>query len=189
MDNLKFIVAINIADLRTRAGMTRSALGEQLDVPAETVARWERAEIMPDACELKRLSEAFGVSADALLSQPGEGGLEGNARAFDSRAIELIAVVGVWTAALAVFAVFWMLGRMAWVALVAALPASLVALLILNTLWEKGRHNDWIIGALVLSLLGTLYFCFASLRPWQLFLLAPPAELIVGLGFRVRRRP
>ena len=46
-----------------------------------------------------------------------------------------------------------------------------------------------IVGALVLSLLATVYFCFARYRPWQIFLLAAPAELIVWLAFRVRRKP
>ena len=43
--------------------------------------------------------------------------------------------------------------------------------------------------AIVLSLLATVYFCFARYRPWQIFLLAAPAELIVWLAFRVRRKP
>ena len=90
---------------------------------------------------------------------------------------------------LAVFIVFWMLGRIVWLAFVAALPTSLITLLVLNSLWEKGRRNEWIVGALVLSLLATVYFCFARYRPWQIFLLAAPAELIVWLAFRVRRKP
>ena len=94
-----------------------------------------------------------------------------------------------WTAALTVFIVFWMLGRIVWLAFVAALPTSLITLLVLNSLWEKGRRNEWIVGALVLSLLATAYFCFARYRPWQIFLLAAPAELIVWLAFRVRRKP
>ena len=77
--------------------------------------------------------------------------VEEAARSYNSRVITTIALVGIWTAALTVFIVFWMLGRIVWLAFVAALPTSLITLLVLNSLWEKGRRNEWIVGALVLS--------------------------------------
>ena len=190
MDDLKFITASNIINLRTQAGMTQTELGNLLSYSDKSVSKWERAEAVPDAYVLKKLSEIFGVTVDDLLSSHCEWKpVEEDARSYNSRVITTIALVGIWTAALTVFIVFWMLGRIVWLAFVAALPTSLITLLVLNSLWEKGRHNEWIVGALVLSLLATAYFCFAQYRPWQIFLLAAPAELIVWLAFRVRRKP
>ena len=189
MDDLKFITASNIINLRTQAGMTQTELGNLLSYSDKSVSKWERAEAVPDAYVLKKLSEIFGVTVDDLLSSHGEWKPVEDARGYNSRVITMIALVGIWTAALTVFIVFWMLGRIVWRAFVAALPTSLITLLVLNSLWEKGRRNEWIVGALVLSLLATVYFCFARYRPWQIFLLAAPAELIVWLAFRVRRKP
>lgn len=189
MDDLKFITASNIINLRTQAGMTQTELGNLLSYSDKSVSKWERAEAVPDAYVLKKLSEIFGVTVDDLLSSHSEWKpVEEDTRSYNSRVITTIALVGIWTAALTVFIVFWMLGRIVWLAFVAALPTSLITLLVLNSLWEKGRRNEWIVGALVLSLLATVYFCFARYRPWQIFLLAAPAELIVWLAFRVRRK-
>lgn len=189
MDDLKFITASNIINLRTQAGMTQTELGNLLSYSDKSVSKWERAEAVPDAYVLKKLSEIFGVTVDDLLSSHGEWKPVEDARGYNSRFITMTALAGIWTTALTVFIVFWMLGRIVWLAFVAALPTSLITLLVLNSLWEKGRRNEWIVGALVLSLLATVYFCFAKYRPWQIFLLAAPAELIVWLAFRIRKTP
>ena len=190
MDDLKFITASNIINLRTQAGMTQTELGNLLSYSDKSVSKWERAEAVPDAYVLKKLSEIFGVTVDDLLSSHSEWKpVEEDARSYNSRFITMTALAGIWTAALTVFIVLWILGYIVWLIFAAALPTSLITLLVLNSLWEKGRRNEWIVGALVLSLLATVYFCFARYRPWQIFLLAAPAELIVWLAFRVRRKP
>ncbi len=189
MDDLKFITASNIINLRTQAGMTQTELGNLLSYSDKSVSKWERAEAVPDAYVLKKLSEIFGVTVDDLLSSHGEWKPVEDARGYNSRFITMTALAGIWTAALTAFIVLWILGYIVWLIFAAALPTSLITLLVLNSLWEKGRRNEWIVGALVLSLLATVYFCFAKYRPWQIFLLAAPAELIVWLAFRIRKTP
>ena len=72
MDDLKFITASNIINLRTQAGMTQTELGNLLSYSDKSVSKWERAEAVPDAYVLKKLSEIFGVTVDDLLSSHSE---------------------------------------------------------------------------------------------------------------------
>ena len=85
MDDLKFITASNIINLRTQAGMTQTELGNLLSYSDKSVSKWERAEAVPDAYVLKKLSEIFGVTVDDLLSSHSEWKpVEEDARSLDS---------------------------------------------------------------------------------------------------------
>ena len=56
-----------IAALRKRQGFSQEALAERLGVSRQAVSRWETGTARPDAENLARLSQALGVTADALL--------------------------------------------------------------------------------------------------------------------------
>ena len=66
-----------------------------------------------------------------------------------------------------------------------AVPVSLVTLLVLNSVWNGGRRNRYIISALVVSIITTVYLTFLRRNLWQLWLLAIPALLLVFLGARI----
>jgi len=68
MDDLKVITASNIINLRTAKGMTQAELGELLNYSDKSVSKWERAEAVPDAYVLKKMSEIFGVTVDYILN-------------------------------------------------------------------------------------------------------------------------
>ena len=57
----------NIRERRKAAGLTQEALGEKLDMAAQTVSKWERDESMPDAALLPKLADALGCSLDSLF--------------------------------------------------------------------------------------------------------------------------
>ena len=68
MEDLKVIPASNIINLRTAKGMTQAELGELLSYSDKSVSKWERAEAVPDAYVLKKMSEIFGVSVYYILN-------------------------------------------------------------------------------------------------------------------------
>ena len=188
MDDLKIITASNIIKLRTQAGLTQMELAEQLNYSDKSVSKWERAESVPDAYVLKRMSEIFGVSVDYLLSAHDEWKVVPEPdRAASKRVITTIAIVGIWTAALLAFIVCWLMGRLVWLIFVYAVPVSLITLLVLHSVWEAGKFNYWIIAALVLSLIAVMYLTALEQNWWQLFLLAIPAELVVFLSSRIKK--
>ncbi len=195
MDELKRIVAENLIRLRQNSGMTQAELGEKLNYSDKTVSKWERAESLPDVYVLKQISTIFGVTIDMLLSPHGKEDFEIEStetkekeRSYSSNMITMISVFSIWTLALLIFVVLWVNKIVFPLVFLVAIPISLVVLLVMRSVWNQGRYNYWVVAALVLSLFVLVYFCFWSSKPWQMWLLVIPAELLVYMGFRVKRR-
>ena len=53
--------------LRKARGMSQEDLAGELEVSRQAVSRWESGETLPDAVNLLKLSDLFGVSSDYLL--------------------------------------------------------------------------------------------------------------------------
>lgn len=190
MDDLKIITAGNIINLRSIAGMTQAELADKLNYSDKSVSKWERAEALPDAYILIKLSEIFGVSVDYLLSSHDNWTPRDNKKkeTFQySRIITLISITGIWTLALLIYIIFWIAGHQIWIPFVYAFPVSVITLLVLNSVWNKGKHNFYIIALLLVSIVLTVYLSFIKYNWWQIFLLLVPIELIVFLASRIRK--
>lgn len=192
MDELKIVFASNLIKLRTKAGLTQAELGERLHYSDKSVSKWERGESVPDAYVLKCMAEMFGVTVDYLISghdqweKPVEPGEE--TEEYSHMFITLACIAGIWTLSVAEFVVAWIFGHAHWISFVAAVPISLITLLVLNSVWFKGRHNMLIVMALVLCIVALVYFALFEYNFWQLFLIAVPAEIVVFLSFQIRKK-
>ena len=191
MDDLKVITASNIINLRTAKGMTQAELGELLNYSDKSVSKWERAEAVPDAYVLKKMSEIFGVTVDYILNSHDSWekpeSFKKAERSFHSKVITALVLFGIWTFAFLIYIIGWLLESNWWLFFIYALPISLITLLVLNSVWESGKNNRHIIHALVASVFLTIYLTFISYNPWQILLLLIPAELIVFLSFRIKK--
>jgi transcriptional regulator with XRE-family HTH domain len=192
MEELKAIFAANLISLRQKANLTQAELAERLHYSDKSVSKWERAEALPDAAVLKSLSQIFGVSVDYLLESHDKWESEETKRkksvVIDKNAAAGVAFLGVWTLAALLFVIFWILGKIYWVILLMGVPISLIALLVMNTIFNGRKWNKWIVAALVLAGFLVLAFFLRAYRPWQLFVVLLPAELLVLLGYRIRVR-
>ncbi len=198
MDELKLVVASNLIKLRQAAGMTQAELGEKLNYSDKTVSKWERGESIPDAYVLTRLAELYGLTVDDLLHnddqwqdpvEKARAAERASAPTFSSRVVTMVAIMGIWTMAVILFVVCWIVfGDMLWLIFACAVPVSLITLLVLNSVWNKGRHNMIIVMLLVATLVTLVYLFLLRWRPWQLFLILIPAEILVVLCFHIRRR-
>ncbi len=189
MEELKLIVASNLIRLRAAAGLTQAELGEKINYSDKSVSKWERGESLPDAAVLKKLAEIFQVSVDDLLTEASQWRprKEETGLSYSPFMITLMSLFGIWTLALLVFVIFWILGDYIWMIFGAAVPVSLITLLVMNSIWNKGRKNRLIIGILILTVIALIYFCLRRYHPWQLFLVAIPAELMVFFSGRVKK--
>ena len=190
---LKLVAASNIIKLRTGAGMTQAELGALLNYSDKTISKWERGEAIPDAYVLTRLAELFHVSVDNILSSddswrptPEADGEEEHS--YSTNMISAIAVLGVWTVALTAFVTLWLVGIIRWQIFVVALPVSVLTYLVLICLFKKFRQLQYVIAAFVLSVFIALFLLLPG-WPWQLFLIAALAEVIVFLSCNVRKKP
>ncbi len=196
LSELKLISASNIIRLRTQAGLTQAELGEKLNYSDKTISKWERGEAIPDAYVLTQMAEIFGVTVDYLLSthdawenpDKQEEQEQGMSR-YSVNMIIAIAVLGVWTMALSVFVLLWLLGYMVWQSFVVALPVSILTYMVLICVFGRRKYLQYVIAAFVLSVFVLLYFVLPLQKPWQLFLVAIPAVVLVFLSCNIRQRP
>ena len=191
MDDLKVITASNIINLRTAKGLTQAELGELLNYSDKSVSIWERAEAVPDAYVLKKMSKIFGVSVDYLLNSHDSWerpeSFKKEERNFHSNVITILVIFGIWTLAFLIYIIGWLLEANWWLLFVYAVPVSLITFLVLNSVWEQGKNNRHIIYGLVASVFLAIYLTFINYNPWQILLLFVPAEFIVFLSFRIKK--
>ena len=198
LSELKLISASNIIKLRTEAGLTQAELGEKLNYSDKTISKWERGEAIPDAYVLTQMAEIFGVTVDYLLSshdawespeQQEEKERKQEEHRYSVNMIIAISVLGVWTMALTIFVMLWLFDIILWETFVVALPVSILTYMVLICVFRRRRHLQFVIAAFVLSMFILLYFTLPMQKPWQLFLIAIPAEILVFLSCNIRRRP
>ena len=195
LSELKLISASNIIKLRTGAGLTQAELGEKLNYSDKTISKWERGEAIPDAYVLTQMAEIFGVTVDYLLSShdawesPDQQAARQEEAGYSVSMIIAISVLGVWTMALTIFVLLWLFDIILWETFIVALPVSILTYMVLICVFRRRQHLQFVIAAFVLSMFILLYFTLPMQKPWQLFLIAIPAEIIVFLSCNIRRRP
>lgn len=191
MKGLETVLASNIIELRTKAGMTQLELAEKLNYSDKSVSKWERAESTPDVFVLKNMADIFGVTVDYLITQhdPNEKKSRLTGSGLISRAIiTWISMLGIWILALMIFIICWIAGSIRWLIFVYAIPVTLITLLVFHSIWEHGRFNFLIVAALIFSVILLIYLVFIDKNWWQLFLLVVPAEIEAALCFWLGRK-
>lgn len=191
MSDLREIIAKNICDLRTGAGMTQSKLAEELNYSDKAISKWERAESIPDVVVLKELADLFSVSVDYLLSPTHEQGQkEAPSRTLvrNRFVISALAAMLVWL--IATYAFIQMNISLQspliapWLTFIYALPLSATVLLVFNSIWGRRRLNYLIISVMVWSLILSVYLTALTVRAgnfWMMFFLGVPAQIIIVL--------
>ncbi|MBQ2756565.1 MAG: helix-turn-helix transcriptional regulator [Oscillospiraceae bacterium] len=198
MEDMKLIFASNLINLRTKANMTQLDLAEKINYSDKSVSKWERGEAVPDVSVIKTMADIFGVTVDYMITshdswksqdeQREEANKRHRERHFSAGMVTLVAILGIWTLALLLFVIFWMLDYTIYIIFLTAIPATLITLLVLNCVWnDDKRYNVWIVMALVLSLFLIAFLVFFRYSPWKLLLVLVPAELIVYFSFKIKK--
>ena len=187
LKDLKLITASNIIRLRTQAGMTQADLGGKLNYSDKTISKWERGEAIPDAFVLKQMSELFGVSVDDLLSSNDSWNAPplnepAPVVTYSAPRIIAIAVLGVMTLALTAFVTLWLLDIVEWRIFVGGACAAMLVYMILDCVFYKAKHLQYLLSGFILTVFATLYVFLPTSNPWQLFLILLPALAIVNIS-------
>lgn len=199
MDNindLKPIIAKNIAELRKANDITQAELAERLNYSDKAVSKWERGESVPDISVLKNISDIFGVSVDYLISEekvaPKElvesdiKQIKNNRLIITAMTLFLVLLISTF-----VFVVLEMaMGNRAWhyLTFMYNLPVCSVILIIFNSVWFNPRYNFTYISLLMWSFLAalivTFYVCGINIS--LLALVGIPGQIIIIMWSKLK---
>ena len=186
MENIKEIIAANLASLRKSKRWTQQELAEKIAYSDKAVSRWEHAETLPDIETLCKLCELYGVKFEYLLQkeQPKNNNpyLEKNSL-LPKMLIMFIAICSVWIGAFFIhMSINTALGKNPWQLFVWAIPISALVCQLYNALYFGNR----ILTCVMLSLFNWMallafYLQFLSLNLWMLFILGVPIQAVIVL--------
>lgn len=200
MNDLKNVIAKNIAELRKACGYTQLELAEKLNYSDKAVSKWERGEAVPDIAVLKEIAELFEVSLDYLVEAKHDEKQEpkqiSKGKIHNRGLITGISVLIVWLAATLAFVLIDIIAeelKISWLGFIYAIPVSMVVWLVFNSIWFKRHRNFLIISFLMWSALAALYLSLLlfSFNLWQIFILGIPAQIIIfmwsGLKYKTNK--
>ena len=197
MNDIKSIIAKNISELRVSSGMTQLMLAEKLNYSDKAVSKWEHGESLPDITVLVDIAELFGVTLDYLVKEnhsPKDLPIKKRIMHKYSRSvITMVAIAGVWLAAVIIFVLLSLLLQNAnhqWLAFVYAIPVTSIVWLVLNSIWFNTKRNYLIISLLMWSILLCIQLplYINDIRVELIYLVAIPAQIIILLCSFIRKR-
>jgi transcriptional regulator with XRE-family HTH domain len=195
--DIKENLAKNLIKYRKALNLTQAELAEKLNYSDKAVSKWERAESVPDLYVLKQIADFYRVKIDTLIAEPKDDKPQIARSISKKRATICLCCAGlVWLVAILCFTtiniIFPTITR-TWLALIYAIPITLVILLVLTAVWRKFWTNSLIISLLIwstlLSIFLTLFYLLKPAPPalWMLFLIGIPAQALVIFWYFYRK--
>lgn len=186
MDELNFIVAKNLSDLRKRNRLTQLELAEKLNYSDKAVSKWEKGESLPGVEVLYKLSKLYGVSIDYIVGEEAAKPAPVPTERKKYKIITLLGVLAVWLLVTVIY-IFCDIfaGLKPWIAFCWAVPASLIVALVFDVIWHRSRLFFLIVSLLMWSLL--LCFClqFVSYNIWIILGIGVPLQAAALLWWRL----
>lgn len=197
MEYTKETIASNIALLRQTAGMTQADFARKLNYTDKAISKWERAESIPDVFVLAHIAELFGVTVDYLLTPHENAGIvepPAPKRRYNHTVLSFLSVMPIWLIATVIYVagVPFIDTNKIWLCFVAAVPASLIVLLVFNCIWGKVKTTYLLVSLLIWTVLTFVFLLLYKLRDnayWLFFLIGIPCQAAVLLWTKIIRRP
>ena len=190
MNDIKSIIAKNIAELRQSNNMTQLELAEKINYSDKAISKWERAESSPDISVLIDIAAVFGVTVDYLVQaehteiptieneQP--------KHQYNRKPIAYIAESGAWLVAIIAFIITTLIVKemtFQFLYFVYALPVALVVKLVFNSIWFNPRNNYYIISMMMWSILAAVHitFLYFGVNVALVYLLGIAGQIVIVL--------
>ena len=71
MDDVRGVLAANLAELRKEENLTQAEFAAQFNYSDKAVSKWERGDSLPDVVMLKTIADLYGLRVDDLLTDGG----------------------------------------------------------------------------------------------------------------------
>lgn len=196
MEEIKTVVAKNIAELRILNNMTQLELAEKLNYSDKTISKWERAESSPNIAVLVQIADLFGVTLDYMvrsenIDEQVKENKQKEAR-YNHRAITYISESCAWFVALFAFIITSLIIQemtFQWLYFVYTLPIVLIIRLVFNSVWFNPRNNYLIISALMWSVLAAIHitFLYFKINVALIYLLGVAGQIVIVLWSFIKR--
>ncbi len=196
--DIKENLATNLISYRKALGLTQAELAEKLNYSDKAISKWERGESAPDITVLYQLAVFYGVTVDALISEPKPKPVPHSIKNISKKRflVCLLATGLVWLVATLAFVfsrtIFPSLHH-TWLAFIYAIPITFVILLVLCSVWGKSLMNVISTSLLVWTFICALYLTlfYALITPphtlWMLFFIGIPLQVLIIFWFFYRK--
>ncbi len=186
MENLKSIIAQNIAKNRKLANLTQQELAEKLNFSDKSVSKWEKGDSLPDIVTLQNMCEIFNITLNDLISQKTPTTFK---KTNKHLLITLLSAGLVWLIATTVFVFLLLLAPTIpkiWLCFVFAVPLMSIVLVVFSCLWAKNIWQFLSSTLLIWSLLVSL--CLTINNLWYILLIGVPLQILLILLFFLKKR-
>lgn len=196
MEEIKYIIARNISELRQLHNMTQMELGEKMNYSDKTISKWERAESSPDISVLVEMADLFGVTLDDFVRAKNiKKSMTQNKTEevkYNRRVISYISESVAFFVAIFAFIITTLILQKTtfqWLYFVYALPVALIVKLVFNSIWFNPRHNYLIISALMWSLLSAVHitFLYFGINVALIYLLGAAGQSVIVLWSFIKK--
>ncbi len=199
MNDIKTIVAHNIAELRKACNMTQLELAEKLNYSDKAVSKWEHGDSIPDVTVLLEIADLFGITLDYLVRDEHTSDEIKKRfvkpRKYSRRAITLLSILCVWFVAVFAFiliSIIWPDAKNAWLAFIYAVPVSAVVWLVMNSIWFNKKMNYLIISLLMWSTILSFHLTLLlniEMNNGLVYIIGIPSQIIILVWSFLRKRP
>lgn len=189
MNDLRPIVAKNLADCRKAAGYTQLQLAEKLNYSDKAVSKWERGESLPDIAVLRELAELYGVTLDYLVREHTRRPSVGRYRRRRRAIVSVMSCLLVWAVATAVFSVLLLCevsGKL-WLSFIWALPVTAIVCVVFSCVWGGRYHRAASVSALIWTFALALFFTIPLPNMWVVFVAFVPVQVLAVFWFILRK--
>lgn len=191
MDELKEIIAKNLVAYRKQAHFTQQELAEKINYSDKAVSKWERGEGVPDVLVLKQLADIYGITVNDFLSEYKPIKLRFKNFWAKRWLITLLSAGLVFLVATVLTVIWWMVvpekgGIVAKYAYIAAVPVSLIVVLVFACVWGKLWMRCVVASALIWTLCLLIHLTLNIVQPqyaWMIYLIGAVLQVLVVLWF------
>lgn len=188
---VKNLVAQNMAAFRKKSGITQSELASKLNYSDKSVSKWERGEGIPDFYVLTKMADIFGVNVgDFLLKDSNKAKSVKEEIAPLSRRSKLVitalAVGLVWLFATVLYFVLSIVGlESLYLGLVyyCALPVSAIVTTVFTMLWFPKLYSGISVSVLIWSVAFGVFFYIPLATMKFVFAIAAALQVLEALWY------
>ena len=204
--DMNTIIGNNLLKLRKNIKLTQMEVAEKFNYSDKSISKWEKGESLPSIEVLCELAEFYGVTLDDLTkenfnfsnnietTEPQKAKKERIPRAFSTHLmITLLSVGAVWLCATGLFVLLKILAQVNYfMAFMWAGVASLIVLIIFNSIWGKMRYLFPILTVLLWLFLACLHlqiYLPTKINICPVYILGIPLQILIILWGAMIKKP